>query len=112
MLRLAFLMAALSACSSSTAAPDTRINDLAPGERAGDRSRAEVRPDLAPDGPRPPAHWKTAAGPGLGFYGHSVTPLLDGGALIAGGLTYDPQTGITVYRTKTYRYDAVSNTVV
>lgn len=103
----------LAACSGSPAATDTHVPDRALADRGGEPDHgAGERRDLRPDAPRPPARWATVPGASLGFYYHTVTPLLDGGALIVGGHTYDPITGVSAYFAKSYRYDASKDEVV
>jgi len=118
MKRLLLTTLALCACGNSSSASDASPSDAPPSDAPpadarADRSRegtTEARPDLSPDGPRPPAHWHTVPGASLDRLGHSVTALLDGGVLIVGGYTYDSNNN-ALYYAKAYRYDPVSDTV-
>ncbi len=103
----------LVACSSSPSVPDAAPADRALAERAADRAAAELRRDLAPDQPRPPARWETVPGASLSLIDHTVTALANGDVLIVGGAT-DDGTGTGVYHAqkKAYRFLADQGTLV
>jgi hypothetical protein len=103
----------LVGCSSSPASPDTLASDLRLEARAdgpAPERPPDGRPDLGPDGPRVPAHWKTVPAASLEMQGHTLTLLKSGEVLIVGGHTQ--VAAKYTYLAKTYRYLPASDTIV
>lgn len=103
----------LVGCSSNPSSPDALARDLRVEARADGPSAErppDGRPDLGPDQPRVPAHWKTVPAASLEMQSHTVTLLKNGEVLIVGGHTQNAAK--YTYLAKTYRYLPASDTIV
>ncbi len=108
MARYLLLWLLLPACSSQPALPADRG---APEARAADLGLearpAEARVDLRPDGPRPPAVWKTIA-PAPELERHALAPLPGGDVLVVGGASQESGSYVALAAAHRFLYAAGS----
>lgn len=89
------------------AVADGPVRNLLQVEGVGDGPTPDTAPDASPkpDGPKPPAVWKTVAGPGPAVASPRLVLLKDGRVLITGGYVYkSPTSTVRVYQKKAWLY--------